>query len=197
MVSKMKTIRPPGKLESQLIVSCAYTHSKRCTWDAFYSKVHPAGILEGVAALKKAGVPPRNLILDDGWQEVTPHPSHWKEGESAVENIGVLSRLGNAAFGKIAAFFTAYYDKYVQRAPHGSFNNKMWTLLSRTVLKKGLWDFFDSETDFNRQLDEFEPNFKFLKSDGEIDSMPLADLVKELKTDLGLKRIYCWHALHG
>lgn len=168
-----------------------------CTWDAFYSKVNPTGILEGVKALREAGVPPRNLILDDGWQEVTPHPPDWKKEDEKSKRQGTFTRLGNAAFGKIAAFFTAYYDSFVQRAPHGSLPNRVWTLLSKTVIKKGLWEFFDSETDFNRQLDSFEPNFKFQSADGNTNSMSLADLVTELKVELGLKRVYCWHAIHG
>jgi raffinose synthase len=168
-----------------------------CTWDAFYSKVNPAGILEGVSALKKAGVPPRNIILDDGWQEVTPHPSNWKAEEASDEKPGIISRLGNAAFDQAAALFTGYYNNSVKKAPHGTLSNRLWTLLSRTVLKKGLWNFFDSETDFNRQLDGFEPNFKFQASDGTMDSMTLTNLVHELKTELGMKRVYCWHALHG
>jgi hypothetical protein len=30
-------------------------------------------------------------------------------------------------------------------------------------LKQGLWNFFDTKTDFARQLDGFKPNFKFDK----------------------------------
>lgn len=56
---------------------------------------------------------------------------------------------------------------------------------------------FYSNEDFNRQLDGFEPNFKFLDSDEKTGSMPLSELVTELKTELGLKRVYVWHALHG
>eukprot|EP00536_Pseudo-nitzschia_multiseries_P007832 jgi/Psemu1/256612/estExt_Genewise1Plus.C_1890006 len=47
-----------------------------CSWDAFYSKVHPSGILEGVRCLTDAGVPVKNVILDDGWQQVSPPYLH-------------------------------------------------------------------------------------------------------------------------
>ncbi|XP_004975984.2 probable galactinol--sucrose galactosyltransferase 2 [Setaria italica] len=40
-----------------------------CTWDAFYKAVNPAGIEEGLKSLREGGVPPRFLIIDDGWQE--------------------------------------------------------------------------------------------------------------------------------
>lgn len=39
-----------------------------CTWDAFYSKVDPAGIKSGLEGLIKGGTPAKFLILDDGWQ---------------------------------------------------------------------------------------------------------------------------------
>lgn len=169
-----------------------------CTWDAFYSKVNPEGILKGVSDLKKAGVPPRNLILDDGWQEVSPHPADWDKKDVATkQEADVFSQLGHAAFSQIAALVTAYYSKYVQNAPHGTMSNRIWTLLAKTVLKKGLWNFFDSETDFNRQLDGFDPNFKFQDDSSKAGSLSLKELVHELKTDMGLKKVYCWHALHG
>ncbi|KAL3939229.1 MAG: hypothetical protein SGBAC_006018, partial [Bacillariaceae sp.] len=172
-----------------------------CTWDAFYSKVNPEGILKGVSDLKKAGVPPRNLILDDGWQEVSPHPADWDTSDDAAaskEESNLLHTIGNAAVSHVAGFISGYYEKHVQNAPHGTISNQVWTMLSKTVLKKGLWNFFDSETDFNRQLDSFEPNFKFQNdNDNKSGSQSLKDLVCELKTNLGLKKVYCWHALHG
>jgi hypothetical protein len=33
--------------------------------------------LKGILELKEAGVPLRNLILDDGWQQVAPYPKDW------------------------------------------------------------------------------------------------------------------------
>ncbi|KAF0896472.1 hypothetical protein E2562_024334 [Oryza meyeriana var. granulata] len=41
-----------------------------CTWDAFYLTVDPAGVWQGVSELADAGVPPRFVIIDDGWQSV-------------------------------------------------------------------------------------------------------------------------------
>lgn len=39
-----------------------------CTWDAFYLKVHPQGVWEGVKGLVEGGCPPGFVIIDDGWQ---------------------------------------------------------------------------------------------------------------------------------
>ena len=39
-----------------------------CTWDACYSRVSASILEEGVRTLKEGGVPPRTLVIDDGWQ---------------------------------------------------------------------------------------------------------------------------------
>ena len=41
-----------------------------CTWDAFYLKVHPEGVWEGVKALSDGGCPPGFVLIDDGWQSI-------------------------------------------------------------------------------------------------------------------------------
>lgn len=48
------------------------------TWDAFYKKVNPKGISEGVSAFSKGGCPPGMVLIDDGWQSV----SQEEEGQS-------------------------------------------------------------------------------------------------------------------
>lgn len=41
-----------------------------CTWDAFYLKVHPEGVWEGVRRLADGGCPPGLVLIDDGWQSI-------------------------------------------------------------------------------------------------------------------------------
>ncbi|WOL02959.1 galactinol--sucrose galactosyltransferase [Canna indica] len=41
-----------------------------CTWDAFYLKVHPEGVWEGVKGLADGGCPPGLVLIDDGWQSI-------------------------------------------------------------------------------------------------------------------------------
>ncbi|XP_057440007.1 galactinol--sucrose galactosyltransferase-like isoform X1 [Lotus japonicus] len=41
-----------------------------CTWDAFYLKVDPTGVREGVKALTDGGCPPGMILIDDGWQSI-------------------------------------------------------------------------------------------------------------------------------
>ena len=39
-----------------------------CTWDAFYQEVDADKVRAGLESFRTAGVPPKLLILDDGWQ---------------------------------------------------------------------------------------------------------------------------------
>lgn len=41
-----------------------------CTWDAFYTNVTAEGVKEGLESLEKGGIPPKFVIIDDGWQSV-------------------------------------------------------------------------------------------------------------------------------
>ena len=44
-----------------------------CTWDAFYKAAEPCGIEEDLQCRREGGVPPRFLIIDDGWQEIVDY----------------------------------------------------------------------------------------------------------------------------
>ena len=196
-----------------------------CTWDAFYSSVEPRGVYEGLQTLCDAGVPPRTLILDDGWQQVTPSkPLHKPpsdapaakgagggggEGLSAVTAspaaaplaalraaaTAIVAWVGGRLLAAISAVFERFYERFVRRAPHGSWATRVWRGLTRTALKPSLWSYFDTETDFGRQLDGFEPNAKFER--GEDGQHSLSSLVSAVKSELGVHYVYCWHALHG
>uniref|UniRef100_A0A7S3L0E3 galactinol--sucrose galactosyltransferase n=1 Tax=Amphora coffeiformis TaxID=265554 RepID=A0A7S3L0E3_9STRA len=166
-----------------------------CTWDAYYSNVTPQGVLDGVESLQKAGTPPRTLILDDGWQQVSPEPI--VKDEISSPNKQTKDATNQGLLEKIACSF---FNTHVQRAPHGSWGNRLWISLARTVLKQPLWHFLNTETDFTRQLSGFGPNTKF-----EYGASPTAtphqhslkNLVSQLKGRLGVKNVLCWHALHG
>uniref|UniRef100_A0A7N1A411 galactinol--sucrose galactosyltransferase n=1 Tax=Kalanchoe fedtschenkoi TaxID=63787 RepID=A0A7N1A411_KALFE len=45
-----------------------------CTWDAFYTDVTADGVREGLRSLEKGGIPPKFVIIDDGWQSVGKDP---------------------------------------------------------------------------------------------------------------------------
>jgi len=241
-----------------------------CSWDAFYSKVHPSGILEGVKCLADAGVPVKNVILDDGWQQVSPPYLHQQEeaddqtktrtslaaslslsgssdimpppnsvevsssgtavisttyerasvksstlsaivssARALLQNpLETLSGIGESLFGVVASGVTKCYQNYVEITPAGSLPRKVWTFLARnTPLNNGLWAFFDSETDFGRQLNDFAPNWKFLEepetgttkttSKTKKTNIALKELVGTLKDELNVNKVYCWHSIHG
>ncbi|XP_004489227.1 galactinol--sucrose galactosyltransferase [Cicer arietinum] len=54
-----------------------------CTWDAFYLKVHPQGIWEGVKGLTDGGCPPGFVLIDDGWQSI----AHDDDPVNTIEGI--------------------------------------------------------------------------------------------------------------
>ncbi|EMS68043.1 putative galactinol--sucrose galactosyltransferase 2 [Triticum urartu] len=63
-----------------------------CTWDAFYTDVTADGVKQGLRSLAEGGVPPRFLIIDDGWQQIG---SENKEdpGVAVQEGAQFASRL--------------------------------------------------------------------------------------------------------
>lgn len=62
-----------------------------CTWDAFYTKVNPQGIKEGIQSLSSGGFTPKFIIVDDGWQET--YNEFFKEGEPIIEGTQFATRL--------------------------------------------------------------------------------------------------------
>ena len=181
-----------------------------CTWDAFYSKVEPRGVINGVQALRAAGVPPRTVILDDGWQQVEPSAPPESpvpppivvepatQGGLAAALTAVGTWVSSFLLRTIATIFEGYYERFVRRAPAGALAARVWRKLANGVLKANLLNYFDTQTDFARQLSGFTPNAKFEAGGGEdAKSMPLHALVAKCKADLGVQYIYCWHALAG
>ncbi|MCD7466470.1 putative galactinol--sucrose galactosyltransferase 6 [Datura stramonium] len=45
-----------------------------CTWDAFYQEVTQEGVEAGLESLTTGGIPPKFIIIDDGWQSVGGDP---------------------------------------------------------------------------------------------------------------------------
>ncbi|KAM1072602.1 hypothetical protein FF1_017843 [Malus domestica] len=66
-----------------------------CTWDAFYLTVEPAGIWHGINEFTEAGVSPRFLIVDDGWQSIS-----FDENEDPNEDAKNLQELSELLGGQ-------------------------------------------------------------------------------------------------
>ncbi|XVF75136.1 hypothetical protein PTKIN_Ptkin13bG0163500 [Pterospermum kingtungense] len=64
-----------------------------CTWDAFYTKVNPQGIKDGLRSLSQGGTPARFLLIDDGWHDTVNE--FQEEGKPVVEGSQFGSRLAS------------------------------------------------------------------------------------------------------
>ncbi|KAI6690747.1 hypothetical protein NL676_027575 [Syzygium grande] len=62
-----------------------------CTWDAFYTDVTAEGVKQGLESFEKGGVPPRFVIIDDGWQSVGMDLS--SKGSYADNSANFANRL--------------------------------------------------------------------------------------------------------
>ncbi|KAK4439648.1 putative galactinol--sucrose galactosyltransferase 1 [Sesamum alatum] len=64
-----------------------------CTWDAFYTNVTAEGVKQGLESLEKGGIPPKFVIIDDGWQSVGMDPT--SEKAQADNSANFANRLTN------------------------------------------------------------------------------------------------------
>ncbi|KAM1090144.1 hypothetical protein ACFX14_017826 [Malus domestica] len=67
-----------------------------CTWDAFYLTVEPAGIWHGINEFTEAGVSPRFLIVDDGWQSISFDEN--EDPNEDAKNLAVRSGVTDLSF---------------------------------------------------------------------------------------------------
>ncbi|XP_075487607.1 putative galactinol--sucrose galactosyltransferase 1 [Primulina tabacum] len=64
-----------------------------CTWDAFYTDVTAEGVKHGLESLEKGGIPPKFVIIDDGWQSVGMDPT--SDGKKGDNSANFANRLTN------------------------------------------------------------------------------------------------------
>ncbi len=133
------------------------------------------------------------MIIDDGWQTVTPLKQ--KVNETSIRR-GKIERMTSSMLSLASKGISAYYDRFVKQNTYKAIPTRIWRRLTTTVLKGELYNYFDSETDFARQLSSFEPNDKFGSFEAHKEVNGLGALVTELKS-LGVNQVMCWHALHG
>lgn len=81
-----------------------------CTWDAFYQEVSEEKVREGLESFRAGGVPPKLLILDDGWQSVVDtgfggkRLASFETNEKFGGSLGPTVQMAKEEFG-VAAFF--------------------------------------------------------------------------------------------
>mmetsp|Transcript_4132 Transcript_4132/g.13028 ORF Transcript_4132/g.13028 Transcript_4132/m.13028 type:complete len:578 (+) Transcript_4132:292-2025(+) len=194
-----------------------------CTWDAFYSKVDARGIEKGLRALSDAGVAPRTLIIDDGWQSVGLDDDEgygWQSGEGGPEG-GERAEAGGGGpppeflapvlKGATAALTGALqdvYNKWVQPADLGTLPYHAWNTLTHTFMRGMLLDFYNHSLDFTKRLTSPRANLKMVPGGaaGEevLEDLQAAegehefgDFVRGIKSEWDLDFVYCWHAIIG
>lgn len=59
-----------------------------CTWDSFYTGIDSEKVFEGLKSLSDAGVAPKWLVLDDGWQSTSNVDA--KNGEQWMDHLTSL-----------------------------------------------------------------------------------------------------------
>ncbi|KAJ6808053.1 putative galactinol--sucrose galactosyltransferase 6 [Iris pallida] len=62
-----------------------------CTWDAFYQEVTQEGVEAGLSSLISGGVPPKFVIIDDGWQSVA---SDENPGSGSLQRLTGIKENG-------------------------------------------------------------------------------------------------------
>lgn len=171
-----------------------------CTWDAFYSGVEPSGILRGVRTLREGGAPPRFVIVDDGWQTVDAGEANrqgvaFEDADAERASPAALAQPAPSAINLAVRLVSWAYQRLVEPAPFHSQRSRLWRWLSQGPLRRNLIRFFDEHTDFSKSLVSVRANAKFESELGE--GRSLRALVSQLRAELGVRRVYCWHALAG
>jgi len=71
-IRSLRELIPSFKLREEKVVPEFVNTLGWCTWDAFYKEVDHEGVQNGVRALAKGKHSPAFVIIDDGWQNVSP-----------------------------------------------------------------------------------------------------------------------------
>ncbi|KAK6160982.1 hypothetical protein DH2020_004363 [Rehmannia glutinosa] len=169
-----------------------------CTWDAFYLTVEPVGVWHGIKTLTENGVPPKFLIIDDGWQSVN------MDHEDPFRDSKDLTGLGSQMLCRLYRFQE---------------NEKFAKYQAGTMLKPNAPQFDQEKHDkMFKEMIELEKTKKALKEANEDDfiSLPEGNVIEYLREEDGVERgglkalisdlkkqftnledVYVWHALCG
>ncbi len=112
-----------------------------CTWDAFYQEVSQAKVRLGLRSLRRAGIQPGFLILDDGWLDVTgdqlndfaTHPKKFPRG------LASTVRSAKAEFGvKYFGVWHAFQGYWAGIEPKGKLAQRYDLLHTKGIIR--WWD---------------------------------------------------------
>ncbi|KAB2618501.1 stachyose synthase-like [Pyrus ussuriensis x Pyrus communis] len=192
-----------------------------CTWDAFYLTVEPAGIWHGINEFTEAGVSPRFLIVDDGWQSIS-----FDENEDPNEDAKNLVLCGSQMLARLHRFdeckkFRNYKGGSMLSPNAPSFDPKRPKMLIAKAIeieqaektrdkavRSGVTDLSVFETKIQKlqqELSELLGGQETGASNGScrgctcrVGSYGLKAFTSDLRSNFkGLDDIYVWHALCG
>lgn len=168
-----------------------------CTWDAFYLTVEPVGLWHGVKSLAENGIPPRFLVIDDGWQSIN------MDHENPYEDSKDLTGLGSQMLCRLYRFqenekFAKYQAGTMLRHDAPGFNqekhDKMFKEMVELAKKKKALEGRDGVESGLPEATIIE----YLKEQEGVERGGLKALISDLKEKFPtLDEVYAWHALCG
>lgn len=191
-----------------------------CTWDAFYLTVNPIGVWHGLEDFSNAGVEPRFVIIDDGWQSIN------LDGCDPNEDAKNLVLGGEQMNGRLHRFdecdkFKNYKSGLLLGPNSPPFNPKtIKELISKgiehehlekqrqeAILSKSC-DLVEIESKIKKLIKEIDDLFGEEKTSSDSKSecgscckeneFGLKAFTRDLRTKFkGLDDVYVWHALCG
>ncbi|ERN03133.1 stachyose synthase [Amborella trichopoda] len=193
-----------------------------CTWDAFYLTVNPIGIWHGLKEFSDAGLSPRFLIIDDGWQSVS------LDGEPPLQDAKNLVLGGTQMTARLYRFeecdkFKSYKSGTMLGPNAPSFDPKKPKMLIAKAIEvehaekhrdkaaeEGVTDLSSFETKIKalkRELDEmYDGDEEGTVSTGnkscgnccKLEKTGMKAFTDDLRTKFkGLDDVYVWQALAG
>uniref|UniRef100_A0A7N0TSW6 galactinol--sucrose galactosyltransferase n=1 Tax=Kalanchoe fedtschenkoi TaxID=63787 RepID=A0A7N0TSW6_KALFE len=176
-----------------------------CTWDAFYLTVEAAGIWHGLKDFKDAGVSPRFLIIDDGWQSISIDGSQMTARIYKFEECEKFRKYkeGTMLSPNSPPFDPKRPKNIISKAVELEHAEKA----KANAKKAGVEDLAHFEAKIQKyqlELDEMLAEGQEEKSAcsgclcGDSESYGLKALTNDLRRNFnGLDDIYVWHALCG
>ncbi|RWW87758.1 hypothetical protein BHE74_00003383 [Ensete ventricosum] len=186
-----------------------------CTWDAFYLTVDPVGVWHGVKDFVDGGLPPRFLIIDDGWQSVN------LDGDNPVEDAKNLVFGGEQMTARLYRFeecerFKRYREGTLLSPEACSYDKNRPKMILRKAkelenakkardkaIRAGTTELsgFDGRiVELKKEIDQMLADREQLPVDrsGSSSNTGLRAFIEDLKTKFkGLDDVYVWQALCG
>ncbi|KAM5547653.1 stachyose synthase [Rosa sericea] len=188
-----------------------------CTWDAFYLTVEPVGVFHGVKEFVEAGVPPRFIIIDDGWQSIN-FDSDENPNEDAHLILGGTQMTGRLhRFEECDKFRNFKGGSLLDPNAPSYDSNRQKKLIAKALevediekardraIQSGVTDLSEFKTQWQKpkqELDVMIAEEEKISGSASTNGCGSYGGMKAFTSDLrtkykGLDDIYVWHALCG